>query len=156
MSEIFIKLAHKEIIQKPNYITERWNAVLQPLKDVLTNGIDEIYQKLEPTTKKVLQLLKDEPTTSDERAVLGYLKRFIRGLEVTQLKRFLVFTTGSDLMVCESLDINFVKVDGLGRRPVAHTCGPCLELPTTYQSFAELREEFSSILSLSTWEMDIV
>ena len=132
--EIFVKLAHKEIIQKPNYITERWNAVLQPLKDVLTNGIDEIYLKLEPTTRKVLQLLKDEPTSSDERAVLGYLKRFIWGLEVTQLKRFLVFTTGSDLMVCDRLDINFVKVDGLGRRPIARTCGPCLELPTTWTS----------------------
>ena len=154
--EIFIKLAHKEIIQKPNYITERWSAVLQPLKEILTNSIDEIYLKLEPTTRKVLQLLKEQPTTSDEQAVLGYLKRFVRGLEITQLKRFLMFTTGSDLMVCDSLNINFVKVDGLGRRPVAHTCGPCLELPTTYQSFPELREEFSSILSLSTWEMDIV
>ena len=154
--EIFIKLAHKEIIQKPNYITERWSAVLQPLKKCLSNSIDEVYLKLEPTTKKVLQLLKDEPTSSDERAVLGYLKRFIRGLEVAKLKRFLVFTTGSDLMVCDSLNINFVRLDGLGRRPVAHTCGPCLELPTTYQSFPELREEFSSILSLSTWEMDIV
>ena len=154
--EIFIKLAHKEIIQKPNYITERWSAVLQPLKKCLSNSIDEVYLKLEPTTKKVLQLLKDEPTSSDERAVLGYLKRFIRGLEVAKLKRFLVFTTGSDLMVCDSLKINFVRLDGLGRRPVAHTCGPCLELSTTYQSFPELREEFSSILSLSTWEMDIV
>ena len=139
--EIFIKLAHKERIQKPNYITERWSAVLQPLKKCLSNSIDEVYLKLEPTTKKVC----------DERAVLGYLKRFIKGLEVAKLKRFLVFTTGSDLMVCDSLNLNFVKLDGLGRRPVAHTCGPCLELPTTYQSFPELREEFSSILSLSTW-----
>ena len=97
--------------------------------------------------------LTDEPTSSDERAVLGYLKRYIRGLEVRQLKRFLLFTTASDLMVCENLNIKFVKVEGLGRRPIAHTCGLCLELPTTYESFPELREEFSSILSLSTWEM---
>ncbi|CAB3979930.1 Hypothetical predicted protein [Paramuricea clavata] len=51
--EIFIKLAHKEIIQKPNYITERWSAVLQPLKEILTSSIDEIYLKLESTTRKV-------------------------------------------------------------------------------------------------------
>ena len=63
-------------------------------------------------------------------------------LILTQLKRFIIFTTGSDLMVCDSLKLNFVKVDGLARRPVAHTCGPGLELPTTYQSFPELREEF--------------
>ena len=154
--EIFIKLVHKEIIQKPNHITERWNTVLQPLKEVLTSTIDDVYLKLEPTTRKVSQLIKDKPTSSDERAVLGYLTRYIRGLEVRQLKRFLLFTTASDLIVCNNLDINFVKVDGLGRRPIAHTCGPCLELPITYKSFPELREEFSSALSLSTWEMDIV
>ena len=118
--EIFIKLVHKEIIQKPNYITERWSAVLQHLKKCLSNSIDEVYLKLEPTAKKVLQLFEDEPTSSDERTVLGYLKRFIRGLEVAKLKRFLVFTTGSDLMVCDSLNINFVKLDGLRRRPVAN------------------------------------
>lgn len=156
IKEIFTKLAHKEIIQKPHYITERWSAILQPLKENLTDRIVEVYLKLEPTTKKILQILKGEPSGDDERVVFGYLKRFVKGLEGNQLKRFLVFTTGSDLMVCESLGINFVKVDGLGRRPVAHTCGPFLELPTTYQSFPEFREEFSSILALSTWEMDIV
>jgi hypothetical protein len=133
--EIFIKLAHKEIIQKPNYITERWSAVLQPLKEILTSSIDKIYLKLEPTTRKVLGLLKDEPTSSDERAVFSYLKRFVRGLELTELKRFLIFTTGGDLMVCDSLKLNFMKGYGLARRPVAHTCGPCLELPITYQLF---------------------
>ena len=40
------------------------------------------------------------------------------------------------------------------RRPIAHTCGPCLELPSTYSNFCELREEFSNILKKSTWEMD--
>ena len=31
-----------------------------------------------------------------------------------------------------------------------------LEIPCTYQSFPEFREEFNSILKANTWEMDIV
>lgn len=41
----------------------------------------------------------------------------------------------------------FTAVDGLGRRPVAHTCGPVLELPWTYASYPELRAEFDSVLA---------
>ena len=45
------------------------------------------------------------------------------------------------------------------RRPVAHTCGRVLKIPTGesgYQSYHELRSEFLSILSSGYMEMDIV
>jgi hypothetical protein len=154
--QVFTKLAHKEIVQRPNYITERWSVILQPARGRLLKDLDSLYEKLEPTTKKVVKLLKREPANDAERLVFGYLKKFVKGLESSLLKCFLTFTTGSDLMVCDYLTVNFTKVDGLSRRPIAHTCGPCLELPISYQSFPELREEFSAILALSTWEMDIV
>ena len=156
VQEVFTKLAHKEIVQKPNYITERWSAILRPVKVNLLKDLDILYQKLEPTTKKVVKMLKCEPANDAERLVFSYLKRFVKGLESNQLKRFLIFTTGCDLMICDYLNISFTKTDGFSRRPIAHTCGPNLELPISYQSFPELREEFSSILALSTWEMDIV
>ncbi len=156
VTEVFTKLAHKEIVQKPSYITERWSAILRPLHANLADKIKCVYEELEPTTKKIVNMLKCEPANDDERLVFGYLKKFIKGLENNQLKRFLTFTTGCDFMVCDYISVNFIKVDGLARRPIAHTCGACLELPVSYQSFPELREEFSSILALSTWEMDIV
>ena len=57
----------------------------------------------------------------------------------------------------DSLEVTFVNVDGLSRRPIAHTCTPSLELPSTYQSFNELSEEFSSLLrEKGFWEFDIV
>ena len=156
VQEVFTKLAYKEIMQKPKYITERWSAILRPLSENLLKDLDSLYEKLEPTTKKVVKMLKCEPANGAERIVFSNLKRFVKGLESNQLKRFLIFTTGSDLMVCDYLNISFTKAYGFSRRPIAHTCGLCLELPISYQSFQDLREEFSSILALSTWEMDIV
>ena len=41
------------------------------------------------------------------------------------------------------------------RGPISHTCGPCSELPTTYNSFCELREEFYQVLQRNLWEFDI-
>lgn len=73
------------------------------------------------------------------------------------LSAFLQFTTGSDIILCDSLEVAFVNVDGILRRPIPHTCTPSLELLSTYQSFNELSEEFSSILrEKGLWEFDIV
>lgn len=57
------------------------------------------------------------------------------------------FATGSDVICVEKIEILFTPVDGAARRPVAHTCGPSLELPWTYTSYPQLRVEMDSILS---------
>ena len=87
---------------------------------------------------------------------MKHLKRFIRGLDITKLGKFLQFVTVSDIMPCNHVYDSFTRLDGLQRRPVAHTCTFTLEIPGTYQSFPEFREQFNSILEANTWEMDIV
>lgn len=59
-------------------------------------------------------------------------------------------------MLTDNILIVFTRLEGLERRPIAHTCTYTLEIPTTYQSFPEFREEFNSILEANTWEMNIV
>ena len=49
-----------------------------------------------------------------------------------------------------------MKSEGLALRPIARTCGPVLELPSTYTNFVELREEFTNIMNKDKWEIDIV
>ena len=87
---------------------------------------------------------------------MKHLKRFVRGLDTAKLGKFLQFVTGSDIMLCDHIHVTFTRLDGIQRRPVAHTCTFTLEIPSTYQSFPEFREEFSSILEANTWEVDIV
>ena len=65
------------------------------------------------------------------------------------------FITGSDLLTVPSIDVTFIKYENeFSRRPIAHTCSPSLELPSTYNNFCELREEFTNILrpnKLGAW-----
>ena len=38
---------------------------------------------------------------------------------------------------------------------MANTCGPSLELRSTYEKFAEFRQEMNSIIDSEFWEMNI-
>ena len=45
------------------------------------------------------------------------------------------------------ITVDFTKLEGLGRRPIAHTCGCVLKLPSAYDSYAEFRAEFTNVLA---------
>ena len=98
-----------------------------------------------------------EPKSDAERDCFCFLQRYIRGLDKSQLIKFLRFTTGSDIIAVDKITVDFIKSDGMQRRPIARTCGPVLELSYTYQNFCELREEFQNVLtgmSLFGWSFD--
>ena len=52
--------------------------------------------------------------------------------------------------------MEFTKLEGLGRRPIAHTCGCVLEIPSTYDSLSEFGAEFTNVLAKEKWQNDIV
>ena len=84
-------------------------------------------------------ILQASPVTPAEGETLAHIKRFIRGLDQGKLATFLRFTTASDMLLTDTLKIVFTNYEGLQRRPVAHTCGYTLEVPSTYSNFCELR-----------------
>ena len=57
------------------------------------------------------------------------------------------FVTGSSVCTVRRIDVSFNTLSGLARRPVAHTCDPLLELPSTYMNYSEFYSEFQAILS---------
>ena len=59
------------------------------------------------------------------------------------------------MMCIKELRVSFVNLDGLAQRPVAHTCGCVLELPVTYESFPQFREEMNDVLNSWYWGIDI-
>jgi hypothetical protein len=157
---VITEIAKQELIQKPHIMAATWQPILSELEQCeVFQSLDKLntfYDSIKPTNKKVLQMLVAEPITDAERDALKFLQRYIRGLDDAKLQHFLRFTTGADVLIVENLTITFVKLDGLHKRPVAHTCGPVLELPSTFQDFCELRECFNNILAKSDWEIDIV
>lgn len=51
-------------------------------------------------------------------------------------------------MLFPEILVTFTQLEGIARRPIAHTCNYILEISSTYQSFPELREEFNGILAV--------
>ena len=153
---LLIELSHKEIIQAAAYIREAWEDVFS--SDQLVHTVLEfniLYARCKPTNKKVLQLLDADVKSDLERESLQHLKKFVRSLPYDNLKKFLRYTTGADILCVEHINIMFTHISaGLNRRIIAHTCGPTLELPTTYECYAEFKEEFLNILSSGYWSMD--
>lgn len=147
---ILLKVAHKQLIQKPRYSAEKMSFIASAFfKNTFLRPQDmiQMYEDKKPTTRKLIKLLDASPTTQAESQSLRFLQQYIRGLDNTGLRKMLRFATGSDVICVEKIEILFTHVDGLMRRPVAHTCGPTLELPWTYTSYPELRVEMDGILS---------
>ena len=122
----------------------------------ITCSIQGLYDTLNPTNKKVLETLIAQPNTDVERDALKFLQRYIGGLDNGKLIQFLRFTTASDVLIANKLEVTFTKFEGAACRPIAHTCGPLLEVPSIYSNFVELREQFNNILEKDIWEMDIM
>ena len=99
--------------------------------------------------KKVLNKIKYIPTTDAERDALSKQNQQNR-------LRFLHFTTALDILTENELEVTFTQYQGLACWPVAHTCGPTLEIPATYSNYVEFREDFMNVLGKDNWEIDIV
>ena len=156
VNSLMLEVAHKEIIQKAQYVADCWNTIFREFlsegKLSTAKGVYSVYQSLEPPTKKVLNMLSTTPRNNAERSRVDYLNRFIRGLDMSQLKCFLMFITGADVICVATILVGFTKLEGLARRPISHICGCVLELPSTYDSYAEFRTEFTNVLAKEKWQ----
>ena len=159
---LLVELAHQEIIPKPRYVAHCWAPIISALKThpnfCNVQSINELFLGMKPNAKKVIKALHPEIRNESEQQSFDFLKKFIKSLDPSSLKGFLKFVTGSDVLLKDQkISISFYLVDGLGRRPVAHTCGPLLEVPCTYQSYNELAEEFTNIMrEKEAWTFSIV
>jgi hypothetical protein len=149
------EIAHKEIVQEPKFIIECWKPVLQTVQ-ISKSDLDDIYERKMPTVRKVLQHLKFPPDMDFvQQTTANHLKRFVRSLDKQLLEAFMRFSTGSNILG-EEINVEFNKMNGFGRRPTAQTCGCVLKIPTTYDSYQEMREEFENLLKSNVWEMGYV
>uniref|UniRef100_A0A096M4T5 HECT domain-containing protein n=1 Tax=Poecilia formosa TaxID=48698 RepID=A0A096M4T5_POEFO len=157
---LLLSAAHKHLIQKPRYAAEQMSSTASHiLKESFCSpqALLQMYQEKKPTTKRFLKLLEASPTTQAESQSFRFLQQYIRGLDDPGLRRMLRFVTGSDMICVNKVEVIFTPLEGLARRPIAHTCGPALELPWTYGSYPELCCEMDSILlNQNSFEFSIV
>ena len=155
LRSIIDELAFKEIIMKPKYVIDVWQEELLGL--ISRAEFETAYTELQPSNKRVAARLEfPADMDTEQQAVQVYLKRYVREANVDSLERFLRFTTGSNLLTVPKITVRFTKLSGLGRRPIAHTCGCVLELPVEYSTYNDFRSDFNEILNAGVWVMDIV
>lgn len=157
LKEVVVEIAHKELIQKPKYVSDCWLDILSPIKSFISSkeSLCQIYESLYPTPSKICRLLHANPINPAESEAVSYLKRWIKGLDENSLTKFLRICTGSDVILCEEIGITFTLLTGVTRRPIFHTCGCVIELPSTYEGFCDFREEWCNIMSQGDIEMGI-
>lgn len=155
------EIAHQELIQKPRYVANVWQPMLHALKQHSSfkdlTSLVKLYEAKVPTPKKVCRLFEAQPVHDGERKCFDHLKRFVESLDDNRLSGFLQFVTGSNILSVDKIQVAFSADNGAMRCPRAHTCGPLLVIPSTYQSYNELSQEFSNILRQgSAWSFSIV
>ena len=113
-----------------------------------------LYKCMSVSVFKVLSLIK-EPILDTQRKeeVWMYIRRFVGNMTTDELRTFLRFVTGSFVISVPSIDVSFNTLDGLARRPIAHTCTAILEVATTFLEFVD---EFRHVLAdpYFSWRMD--
>ncbi|KAL3881849.1 hypothetical protein ACJMK2_028241 [Sinanodonta woodiana] len=148
MASLIVQIAHKVLIQESKYALDDISGVGEGVWQIDfpdTESILTLYGRLDPTIPK------------EENASIGFIHRFIRGRNKLQLRKLLRFLTLSDVICVDKIDIQFIVRYGKERLPSIHTCGPMLELPSTYANYPDFRSEWESMLdSKECMEMNIV
>ena len=88
--EIMGEIAHKEIVQKPQYVSDCWQPILAHLKICFPDvkSLHQLYSSITPSNVKVIGLLEASLATAAETETLAHLKRLIRGLDEAKLTKF--------------------------------------------------------------------
>ena len=155
------ELTHQELVQKPLYIVDCLAPIMNRMRvytPFQTMGdVQKLYNEKKPTAKSVINLLSTNPTPEAEQNSEEDFKRLVQSLNGSDLGDLLQFLTGSSIILCKTVTVTFTTVEGKSRRPIVHTCGPSLELPSTYQYYNELAEEFTTLLNAKdSWSCNII
>ena len=118
-----------------------------------------LYGILTVSPKKVMEVLDVTLAVNPaEERIAGYLVEMIGNMSTDVLQRILRFTTCSSVLTVKTINVVFNRLDGLGRRPCAHTCDCTLELPVAYQNYSDFHTEWMAILNSNDmcWKMDCI
>ncbi|XP_054914357.1 uncharacterized protein LOC129378094 [Poeciliopsis prolifica] len=156
VNEILQELAHKTLVQEPAYVIEQWAKTLSNTGNSFQD-LSSVYENLQPNARKVLKsIVFPQEMSGHQKDIQKYVSTYIRNADLQHLSLFLRFCTGSDLFLDKKILIDFTKIQGFLRRPVAHTCSCVLELSIYYDSYPDFSAEMNKVLDSNVWVMDII
>ena len=161
--QIIGQVANYEFLSKPSAALVMVNSGIpaqhKPYWDSISaSDLFSVYQAQSVSACTVLKMLEDAvgDDASQER-ILGYLRQFVGSMGSDALRNFLRFVTGSSACSSLKISVSFNSLSGAARRPIAHTCGPSLELSWMYSTYPEFVDEFMAcIANPYSWVMNAV
>ena len=116
-----------------------------------------LYKSLATPGKVIGMILEPLNMNSAEQRVFNYFLQFIGSLSPDELRLLLRFMTGSSVVLADTIGVTFNATSGMSRFPIAHTCSPAIELPSTYSTYPDFDHDFRCILdSKYSWLMDSI
>ena len=111
---VILEIAKQKLVQKPCIMLCSWKKCLSTLKTLsefnTVFNIDDYCRQILPTNKNVIKLIQSEPTNGNEREPF--------------LWKCLKYCTGSDIILVDTIAVEFIACLTVARRPIVHTCGP--------------------------------
>ena len=112
-------------------------------------SLTDSLSSLRPGGRRVAAMVTAEVVITKQERVVQFLRKFLRSADNELLRRFLRYSSGSDVVNIQSININFKTLTRLVRTfDGANTCLLTFDLPTTcisYNEFAyELRRQLKS------------
>ena len=128
ISDVLVKLAHKELVQKPKYVADCWEGILKSLKMFFptVEALQNQFSSLQPTSAKVCRMVIATPETPAKAESLAHLKRWVKGLDDCSLRKFLRLNTGADVVIGNDIQVTFTSITGAARRPIFMHVVMCL------------------------------
>uniref|UniRef100_A0A1Y1M514 HECT domain-containing protein n=1 Tax=Photinus pyralis TaxID=7054 RepID=A0A1Y1M514_PHOPY len=154
IQEQILTLATDILISKPkDFITIMRSGILDTHLTTVWNvmTVDElstILNQLKPSPQKVVDCIvqREQELTNDQSRVFYYLQQFVLSLSDSDLQKFLLFVTGS-IHLPSSILVTFNNLNGLNRRPIAHTCSNLIEISSSYSYYQEFTREMKQYLA---------
>ena len=161
--ENMINIARYELISKPLCAVQALSSGIPSQhrsfwQSISLSELLSIYRAQSVSRSVTLKMFQDaEGRHGSEARILCYLRQYIGNMSSDELSTFLRFVTGAATCSALKVSVIFNGTTGCSRRPIVHTCGPVLELSTSYQTYNEFVEEFRSCLqSEYAWITDSV
>ena len=157
-----LKMARNELVIKPRSLCEKIREGIPEIhfaqfwSQMSLDHLTVLYDRLKPTSNKVLACLRSESLFLSEpkRRVFGYFKDFIKTLSERELEKLLQFVTGQACVPKRLITVQFSTLSGAQRRPIAHTCSYSIELPENYDSYEDFENEFRNLLQADILRFD--
>lgn len=152
LADLIVKVAKYEFCCKPlGVIAMIHSGIPQEHKAFWTelgiDGISRLYSELTVSAEKILKIIECEAENPGEERIYGYLTTMIGNLNISDVRNFLRFATGSSVCIAKKIKICFNDSAGFGRHPFASTCSNVLKLPVSYLNYQDFYSEWSAIFS---------